>query len=222
MDNASALRGLQRNALAVFFSMPESDGFLLTGASAMIVAGLVDRPTNDIDLAMSPQHGSIPLAAAAFRTAATEIGWQIETDLETPTFCRLLIRAEDDVVDMDLVQDSPPTAPTVETSVGPSLGPDDLVARKTLALFGRAAERDFADVYALAQRFGKERLLELAAQTDLGFDRRMFAGMFRSLELAPDSMIPAPTDTIPKIRAFFAEWSLELTRDHDVDHRPTR
>lgn len=39
-----------------------------------------------------------------------------------------------------------------------------------LALFGRAEVRDFADVYRLAERFGKEALLAGATAADPGFD----------------------------------------------------
>ncbi|MFJ9390323.1 hypothetical protein ACIRON_15975 [Nocardioides sp. NPDC101246] len=51
---------------------------------------------------------------------------------------------------------------------------EEIAGRKTLALFGRAAPRDFIDVFNLARRFGKPKLLELATERDLGFDRRVF------------------------------------------------
>lgn len=50
-----------------------------------------------------------------------------------------------------------------------------------LALFGRAAARDFVDVAALRRKFPAERLLDLAAEKDPGFDRRYFAGALRSV-----------------------------------------
>lgn len=59
---------------------------------------------------------------------------------------------------VDLAIDSPPiSAPTI-TVLGPTLAPLELSGRKLLALFSRAEPRDFADVYLLAQRFGKQSL----------------------------------------------------------------
>ena len=51
-----------------------------------------------------------------------------------------------------------------------------------LALFDRVAARDFADVYVLARRFGKDVLLAHATQVDAGFDPRVLAGMLATLD----------------------------------------
>jgi hypothetical protein len=48
-----------------------------------------------------------------------------------------------------------------------------VAADKTLALFGRAAARDLVDVAALSKQYPLERLCELAAEKDPGFDRRV-------------------------------------------------
>jgi hypothetical protein len=61
------------------------------------------------------------------------------------------------------------------------LSPRDLAARKTLALFGRAEPRDFANVYELAGRFRRDRLLAWAAGDDPGFDLRVFGEMLAAL-----------------------------------------
>ena len=66
--------------------------------------------------------------------------------------------------------DAPPDFPASSTAAGPTLAPEELAGRKLLALFDRAAARDFADVRLLAQRFGKDVLLARAAQIDAGFD----------------------------------------------------
>jgi len=46
----------------------------------------------------------------------------------------------------DLAVDTPPDFPASSTAAGPTLAPEELAGRKLLALFGRAAARDFADV----------------------------------------------------------------------------
>ena len=63
---------------------------------------------------------------------------------------------------------------SVQLSFGRVLHPDEVAAAdKTLALFGRAAARDLVDVAALSERYPLERLCELAAEKDAGFDRRI-------------------------------------------------
>ena len=52
----------------------------------------------------------------------------------------------------DLAVDTPPDFPASITAAGPTLAPEELAGRKLLALFDRAAARDFADVRLLARR----------------------------------------------------------------------
>jgi hypothetical protein len=62
-----------------------------------------------------------------------------------------------------------------------------------MALFDRAAARDFADVYVLARRFGKDTLLTRATQIDAGLDRAVLALMLATLDRLSDTEIPCPT-----------------------------
>jgi hypothetical protein len=54
------------------------------------------------------------------------------------------------------------------------------------------AARDFADIYILARRFGKDVLLARAARIDAGFDVRVLADMIATLDRFTDSEIPVP------------------------------
>ena len=96
------------------------------------------------------------------------------------------------------------------TVLGPSLAPEELAARKLLALFGRAEARDFADVYVLIQRFGKERLLDLASALDAGFDHVVLAQMLRTIGRFADDEIPLSPSDLPKAKKFFEAWADEL------------
>jgi hypothetical protein len=55
-----------------------------------------------------------------------------------------------------------------------------ILADKLLALFDRAQARDFVDVAALVDRFGLERLCELASEKDAGFSRSVLVEMLGS------------------------------------------
>ena len=76
----------------------------------------------------------------------------------------MVIRSADGAVLVDLAVNAPPDLPSSETAAGPTLAPEELAGHKLLALFDRAAARDFSDVYVLAHRFGKDVLLARAAQ----------------------------------------------------------
>lgn len=79
-----------------------------------------------------------------------------------------------------------------------------------MALFGRAEARDFADVYVLAQRFGKDNLIEQAQAFDAGFDLRGLAQMMGTIERFVDTDIPL--GDVPAAREFFEGWAKELIR----------
>lgn len=118
----------------------------------------------------------------------------------------MVVRRADEEVLVDLAIDSPPrTAPTV-TVLGPTLAPPELAGRKLLALFGRAEARDFADVFLLAQRFGKEALLEQAESLDAGFDRTVLAQMVGTLGRFEDEEIPLGREDLRAAKTFFRAW----------------
>ncbi|MGH3167521.1 MAG: nucleotidyl transferase AbiEii/AbiGii toxin family protein, partial [Trebonia sp.] len=102
----------------------------------------------------------------------------------------------------------PPSA----TPAGPTLAPEELAGHKLLALFDRAAARDFADVYLLARRFGKDVLIIRATQIDAGFDITVLADMMAALDRFTDDELPVPEgSSAAELRAFYAIWRSELT-----------
>lgn len=124
----------------------------------------------------------------------------------------MVIRSADARVLVDLAVNAPPDLPASETSAGPTLAPEELAGHKLLALFDRAAARDFSDVYALARRFGKGVLLARAAHIDAGFDATVLADMIASLDRFTDDELPvAGGSSTADLRAFFAAWRSELT-----------
>lgn len=78
------LDDLQVEVLHLFFSLPESDGFVLAGGAALVAAGLSRRPTRDLDLFTS--SASVTGAGDALESAAGDRGWGTERIQESPTF----------------------------------------------------------------------------------------------------------------------------------------
>jgi predicted nucleotidyltransferase component of viral defense system len=106
---------------------------------------------------------------------------------------------------------APPDLPASATPAGPTLAPEELAGHKLLALFDRAAARDFADVYVLARRFGKDVMVARATQIDAGFDTKVLADMIATLDRFTDDEIPLAGDSsAAELRAFYAAWHSEL------------
>jgi hypothetical protein len=187
------LTAFQTKVARLFFTLPESRGFLLAGGAALLAQHLTTRPTEDLDFFTAPERGHVPAARDALEAAARDLGWRTERIHEGDTFSRLVIRSDDAGVLVDLAVNAPPDLPASVTAAGPTLAPEELAGHKLLALYDRAAARDFADVYVLVLRFGKRALLARASQIDAGFDAKVLADMIATLDRFTDSEIPRPS-----------------------------
>ena len=208
-SSPEGLTDVQVEVARVFFGLAESEGFLLAGGAALVAQALTDRPTQALDFFASPDSGNVVAARDAFETAAQERGWSVRRVRDGATFCRLVVSGPDSLV-VDLALDTPPSRPPTAGFIGPTFDLEELAGRKTLALFDRAEARDFTDVYALVQRYGKEVLLARAAEVDTGFDMTVFAQMLGTLSRFEDGELPVPGDRVSELRSFFASWAVEL------------
>jgi len=205
----TGLTPFQVEVSRLFFSLPQSSGFLLAGGSALLASGLTHRPTQDIDLFAAAGNVDVLDAAQCFEESARDRGWDCARIQSGQTFVRFRVSGTDVVV-VDLAIDAPAGLPTVSTTAGPTFAPEELAGRKLAALFDRAEARDFADVFVLARRFDRSLLERRAAEVDLGFDRVVLATMMRTLSRFTDSEIPADAEDVPALRAFFAAWADDL------------
>jgi len=207
------LSSLQLGIAEAFFALPESVGFLLAGGGALIAQGLIDRPTDDLDFFANHNSGSVAAAGEALMSDVRDRGWSADVVRSGPDFRRLKVwRGGEDheAVYVDLAVDSPPTHPPTITIAGPAFAASELAVRKTLALFGRAEPRDFADVHALHQRFERSEILRAAADADDGFDLRVFVQMLRSHRRLRDEDFPPLSMPVDALRAYFDAWADEL------------
>lgn len=205
---AGALTAFQIEVARVFFSLPAAGGFLLTGGAALVAQQLSARPTQDLDF-LTTRGGDVPVARDQFETAAAARGWTVTRIRDESQFCRLQVHGPEELL-VDLVVDAPPSQSSAASVLGPTLGREDLAGRKLLALFDRAAPRDFVDVYVLARRFGRELLLDRAAAVDLGFDRIQLSGMIAMLDRYTDEDLPLPAGQVPALRDYFRDWRSAL------------
>lgn len=217
-SSPAGLTPFQITVATLFFSLPESDGFLLAGGAALAAQHLTTRPTHDLDLFTRAGRSSVAAARDAFENAAADRGWSIRRIRDSDTFCRIMVTGVDNLL-VDLALDSPPNLPPAASIAGPTFGLEELAGRKLLALFDRAEARDFADVFVLAQRYRVDLILERAANIDPGFDPTMLASMIGSLARFDDSDIPVAPDVVAGLRRFFQDWRQQLVVHSTGDDR---
>ncbi|HRD62627.1 MAG TPA: nucleotidyl transferase AbiEii/AbiGii toxin family protein [Nocardioides sp.] len=155
------------------------------GSAAIREHGMIDRPTEDVDLFTTRDAVGQGFKAAveATITRLREAGYEVTQTREAAEFARLGVQTpEGSSVDIDLAVDWRLAHPVI-LDIGPVLALEDAVGNKVGALFGRAEPRDYLDVDDIRAtgRFSDEQLLVAAAERDPGFDSTMFA---RQLQLA--------------------------------------
>lgn len=205
----SGLTPFQAEVARLFFSLPAADGFLLAGGGALLASGLTSRPTEDLDFFGERGRSNVAEAGRQLEAACGVRGWTVERIQVAETFVRLRVQSDDELL-VDIAVDVAAGHPPVVSLVGPTFEASELAGRKLVALFDRAEARDFADVYVLAQRFGRRLLLDRAAEVDGGFDLAVLADMMRTLGRFTDAEIPLEPDLVDEVRQFFAEWAAEL------------
>lgn len=85
--------------------------------------------------------------ATAIEAALTERGWIVKVIRRHITFTRLLATIRDETIEIDLAVDSPLLFPIEHLDGRPTLAPQDLAARKILAILDRAEGHDFTDLW---------------------------------------------------------------------------
>jgi hypothetical protein len=192
-------------------------GLALAGGYAVSAHGMGNRPSGDVDLFTSWQHrGEFAELAAAVVAALEGAGYKVSVIMSAETFTRLALAGPEGGAEekIELAVDWRAHDP-VQLAVGPVLHSDDAVANKVCALFGRALPRDFLDVDAaiMSGRYTRERLLELAAEADNGFDRLLFADALGALTQITDAAFAeyrADPGMTADMRHRFAQWRREL------------
>lgn len=169
---------VQREVTRIALAGVESAGFALSGSGAIREHGVIDRPTEDVDLFTTDQDPEqFDRAVDRVTTDLRGSGYQVEPTRRAALFARLRVGAADGVqLDIDLGVDWRESDP-VRLEVGPVLSLADAAGGKVAALYSRAEARDYLDVDAIRAdgRFSDEQLVAAAAERDPGFELAMFA-----------------------------------------------
>jgi hypothetical protein len=206
-----------RRLIEIGLSVADQYGFALAGGYAVQAYGIVERPSEDVDL-FGALDMDCPAAANRVAEAYRAAGYQAEILQQTERYVRMWIcePGSERGCKVEVVADVR-FLPPVRMEMGPVLHPDDVAAGKTEALFNRALARDFIDVDALvgSGRYTRDQLLDLAARRDAGFDREVFADMLAYVRRRTDeefTVYGVEAAEVAALRERFDAWEKELRK----------
>ena len=167
-------------------------GFVLGGGFAWLVTGLVQRPTEDVDL-FTDTAGGVAAAAGEVARALTAAGYRVVREEGDELFAGMaedlqefLVAGPDRALRLTLCRLDRRRAPVV-MELGPVMHLDDLVATKVAALVNRREVRDYIDVAAALERYPLARVLELARAADPAIEAADIAEAGRYLDRLDDA-----------------------------------
>ncbi|WP_411105029.1 nucleotidyl transferase AbiEii/AbiGii toxin family protein [Streptomyces sp. cmx-4-9] len=218
------LSNLHRRLLAAVIDIGAPYPLVLTGGYAVQAHGLVDRLSQDLDVATEDPS---PMAeiVGVLEAGLIARGWQVRViDVDSLSARLLATDAESgDMCEVDVLKEhfwAPPT----QTEYGPVLAFDSVIGTKVRALADRGAVRDLIDVHAasrhrstaelegLGERHGRDefRLEDLR-------DRLVGADWADDSEFAAYGLTD---DETAELRSWAQNWADDLNRrlhQHDDD-----
>jgi hypothetical protein len=196
-------------------------GFALAGGHAIAAHGILERPSDDVDLFADWQRrADFPTAVDEVIAAYRAEGLDVQVDLRLDTFARLHVTDPNEPERQHRVElvANWRAQPPVQMDIGPVLHPDDVMAGKMDALYNRAAARDFLDIDAAitSGRYSLDRLCELAHDADAGFDRQLFAAMLGRIDRLDDEDFTeygVSLEHVATLRQRAKDWRTSLGQD---------
>jgi Nucleotidyl transferase AbiEii toxin, Type IV TA system len=209
---------LHTDVARVALSVARRHGFALGGGLALVLHGVVDRPTEDVDVFTDLDTG-VGAAASLVATALREAGFEVtavEDQSELSTVIDDLaqylaeweLQRDDQFVRLSLSCQPRLKAPVI-MDVGPVMDLTDLIAWKVAALVGRARERDYVDVAAVLDRYTPDELLAMARRVDPGLEDEDVPRVGRRLDRLPDeAFFPYRLSSadVARVRGRFGTW----------------
>ena len=212
MANPNILTPLQRTFLEEFFRQPTGKEFFLTGGTALAEFYLRHRYSEDIDL-FTLNEVTLREASSSIPAIALKLGGTFEERFRTVSFQQVFIRVPgQDELKIDFVHDVGAQFGELQTFGDIVVDSEfNIAVNKVTALFGRAAPKDFVDLYFLLKKgYDLDELMRLAKEKDLGFSEFYFAGMLREVSRVhalPRMIQPLTTE---ELDAFFEPLARQL------------
>ena len=210
---------LQRAVATIALRAAARHGFALAGGNALIAHGIVDRPTDDVNL-FSDQETAVAAAAEAVQDALVAAGFEAERRDQSGGLGDIFYGMGDGLAEWIITAPGGEqtmlqmayfdrTRGPVTMDVGPVLDLEDLAGSKVCALASRVEPRDYIDTAAALQRYSVGQLISFARRMDPGLEDRDFADAGAQLDRMPDGVFAryglAPQD-VARLRDQFAAW----------------
>ncbi|HUL24777.1 MAG TPA: nucleotidyl transferase AbiEii/AbiGii toxin family protein [Streptosporangiaceae bacterium] len=210
---------LHGTVAAIALTAARQHGFALGGGNALIAHGIIDRPTEDVDLFTDRDDG-VAAAAGAVEAALRAAGFAAERQDMTAGLADIFDGMGDGLAEWIV------TAPggrqmmlqmayfdrdrrPVIMDVGPVLDLEDVVGSKVCALASRVEPRDYVDTAAALGRYSVRELIAFARRLDPGLTDQEFADAGRQLDRMPDGVFARyglDATAVGRLRDRFAAW----------------
>ena len=205
------LAPLQQQLRAILDLLPEAQDFALAGGGALIVQGVVSRPTRDLDYFGPSEEGVAPLADA-FESLVTALGYTVERVQSFPGFVRFRVSTpEGETTTVDLGWDTR-ISPPERAGGGLVLAEAELAADKVLAVADRGEPRDYIDLAALVERHGFWKAYSTATEKQPGLDPRPLFYAFTYFGDIGRDRFPIPDASYAQLRDTVDGWRREVAR----------
>jgi hypothetical protein len=213
------ISSLHREVAVIALRAAAPHGFALGGGNALIVHGVTERPTQDVDV-FSDLEGGVEAAADAVEAALRDMGFETERWDKASALADMFYGMGEGLAEWII------TAPGGEQmllqmayfdrarkpvimDIGPVLDLEDVVGGKVCALASRAEPRDYLDTAAAMEHYTIEQMIGFARRLDPGLTDQDFADAGRRLDqwgdgiFAPFGLSPQDVSTL---RERFAAW----------------
>ncbi|MFI1970062.1 hypothetical protein BLA24_18565 [Streptomyces cinnamoneus] len=210
------ITGLQQRLLADVVAIGSPYPLVLTGGYAVQAHGLVDRFSEDLDLATespAPMEG----IAAALQRGLTERSWRVRAVETTPLSARMVVTEAPTGAECEVdVFKETMAHPPLQTAYGPVLALDDVVGTKVRALAARGYPRDLVDVHAAfaSGRWSRVEVEELGrAHAGDAFDLGELRARLDGAEWTDDREFAAyglDEEQIAGLRRWAQEWADDI------------
>ncbi|MFH8492111.1 nucleotidyl transferase AbiEii/AbiGii toxin family protein [Streptomyces longisporoflavus] len=209
-----SLSGLHRRLLVDVLAIGSPYPLVITGGYAVQAHGLVERLSQDLDVATENPAPMSEIADTVARGLAGR-GWRVRPVATDPLSGRLIVAdpVTGEECEVDILKEAfwaPPTA----TDYGPALALDDVIGTKVRALADRGAVRDLIDVHAASHRrtlADLEKLGRRHARVEFSLldlrDRLIGADWYEDEEFIAYGL---PPKEIQALRTWALEWVTDL------------
>lgn len=219
---------LHTRLLADVIALGSPYPLVLTGGYAVRAHRLVNRPSQDLDVA-TENPAPMTEIAATLRAGLEARGWKVHTLETAPLSARFTVT--DPVTGQDCEVDILKEnfwRPVAQSAYGPVLAEEDVIGTKVRALADRGAPRDLIDVFAASRRWTIAELEEFGRRHARGrFEREDLQANLTGAEWTDDVAFAAyglDEATIAALRTWALKWAdnlatrlLEESDNPDID-----